>query len=56
MLLIEFIDIIEEYRDLSIEELNFRDLMQTKVAELLHIQKIYWKQRTSIKWITDRDI
>jgi hypothetical protein len=30
--------------------------MQTKVAELLHIQKIYWKQRASIKWITDGDI
>jgi hypothetical protein len=55
-LLIEFIDIIEEHRDLSIEEWNFRDLMQIKVAELLHIQKIYWKQRASIKWITDRDI
>jgi hypothetical protein len=55
-LLIEFIDIIEEHRDVSIEELNFRELMQTKVADLLHIQKIYWKQRTSIKWITDGDI
>jgi hypothetical protein len=55
-LLIEFIDIIEEHRDLSIEEWNFRDHMQTKVAELLHIQKIYWKQRASIKWITDGDI
>jgi hypothetical protein len=55
-LLIEFIDIIEEHRDLSIEEWNFRDLMQTKVAELLHIQKIYWKQRASIKWITEGDI
>jgi hypothetical protein len=51
-LLIEFIDIIEEHRDLSIEEWNFRELMQIKVAELLHIQKIYWKQRASIKWIT----
>jgi hypothetical protein len=38
-LLIEFIDIIEEHRDLSIEEWNFRDLTQTKVVELLHIQK-----------------
>jgi hypothetical protein len=55
-LLIEFIDIIEEHRDLSIEEWNFRDLMQIKVAELLHMQKIYWKQRTSIKWITSGDI
>jgi hypothetical protein len=30
--------------------------MQIKVAELLHIQKIYWKQRASIKWITSGDI
>jgi hypothetical protein len=55
-LLIEFIDIIEEHRDLSIEEWNFRELMQTKTADLLQIQKIYWKQRASIKWITDGDI
>jgi hypothetical protein len=55
-LLIEFIDNIEEHRDLSIEEWNFRDIMQQKVAELLNIQKIYWKQRASIKWITDGDI
>jgi hypothetical protein len=40
-LLIEFIDNIEEHRDLSIEEWNFRDIMQQKVAELLNIQKIY---------------
>jgi hypothetical protein len=55
-LLIEFIDIIEEHRDLSIEEWNFRELMQTKIADLLQIQKIYWKQRASIKWVTDGDI
>jgi hypothetical protein len=55
-LLIEFIDNIEEHRDLSIEEWNFKDIMQQKVAELLNIQKIYWKQRTSIKWITEGDI
>jgi hypothetical protein len=55
-LLIEFIGIIEEHRDLSIEELNFWELMQTKIADLLQIQKIYWKQRASIKWITNGDI
>jgi hypothetical protein len=55
-LLIEFIDIIEEHRDLSIEEWNFRELLQTKIAGLLQIQKIYWKQRASIKWVTDGDI
>ena len=40
-LLIEFTDIIKEHRDLSIEEWNFRELMQTKVVDLLHIQKTY---------------
>jgi hypothetical protein len=54
--LIEFIDIIEEHRDLSIEEWNFRELLQTKNADMLQIQKIYWKQRASIKWVTDGDI
>ena len=38
-LLIEFLDNIEEHRDLSLEEWNFRELMQIKVADLLHIQK-----------------
>jgi hypothetical protein len=52
-LLIEFIDIIEEHRDLSIEEWNLRELLQTKNADLLQIQKIYLKQRASIKWVTD---
>lgn len=55
-LLIEFLDNIEEHRDLSLEEWNFRELMQIKVADLLHIQNIYWKQRASIKWITSGDI
>jgi hypothetical protein len=55
-LLIEFLENIEEHRDLSLEEWNFRELMQIKVADLLHIQNIYWKQRASIKWITSGDI
>jgi hypothetical protein len=55
-LLIEFIDIIEEHRDLSIEEWNFRELMQTKIVDLLQIQKIYWKQWASIKWVIGGDI
>jgi hypothetical protein len=55
-LIIEFIDIIEEHRDLLIEEWNFRELLQHKAAELLQFQKIYWKQQASIKWVTDGDI
>jgi hypothetical protein len=55
-LLIEFVDNMEEHRDLSIEEWNFRDILQQKVADLLNIQKICWKQRAAIKWVTDGDI
>jgi hypothetical protein len=55
-LLIEFIDIIEEHYDLLIEEWNFWELLQTKNADLLQIQKIYWKQRASIEWVTEGDI
>jgi hypothetical protein len=54
-LLIEFVDNMEEHQDLSIEEWNFRDILQQKVAGLLNIQKIYWKQRATIKWVTDGD-
>jgi hypothetical protein len=55
-LLIELIDIMEEHWDLSIEEWNFRGILQQKVAELLNIQKIYWKQRAAIRWVSDGDI
>jgi hypothetical protein len=55
-LLIELIDIMEEHRDLSVEEWNFREILQQKVAELLNIQKIYWKQRAAIRWATEGDI
>jgi hypothetical protein len=55
-LLIELIDNMEEHRDLSIEEWNFREILQQKVADLLNIQKIYWKQRAAIRWVTDGDI
>jgi hypothetical protein len=47
---------MEEHRDLSIEEWNFREILQQKVADLLNIQKIYWKQRAAIRWVTDGDI
>eukprot|EP00267_Zea_mays_P046159 XP_020398507.1 uncharacterized protein LOC109941711 [Zea mays] len=55
-LLIELIDNMEEHRDLSIEEWNFREILQQKVADLLNIQKIYWKQLAAIRWVTDGDI
>lgn len=50
-LLIAFFDVIEEHRDLTVEEWNFRDTIKDKLASLLHGRKIYWKQRSTIKWV-----
>lgn len=55
-LLIALLDVIEEFRDLSIEEWNFREILQTYLRTLLHRQKIYWKQRCNIKWVKFGDI
>lgn len=40
---LSFIDLIEEWRDLSIEEWNCREILNDKLSQLLHQQKIYWK-------------
>ena len=39
------LEIIEELRDLSIEEWNFKSILEKKLLDLLHQQKIYWEQR-----------
>jgi hypothetical protein len=54
-LLIQFLDIIEEHRDLEIQEWNFRAILQQHLNTLLDWQRIYWKQRGSIKWVTSGD-
>jgi hypothetical protein len=36
--------ILEEYRDLTVHEWNFRIVLQDKYSSLLHQQQIYWKQ------------
>jgi hypothetical protein len=45
------LDVLEEFRDLSVIEWNFRHLLQEKLANLLRQQQIYWKQRGSVKWV-----
>jgi hypothetical protein len=47
--------LIEECRDLEIQEWNFRDTLQTQLSTLLEWQRIYYRQRGSIKWITKGD-
>jgi hypothetical protein len=44
-LVIQFIDLLEEHRDMEIQEWNFRDLLQTHLINLLNCQRTYWKQR-----------
>jgi hypothetical protein len=49
--IILFLDIMEEFRDLTVEEWNFRTIISQHLQDLLHQQKIYWKQRGTIKWV-----
>jgi hypothetical protein len=51
-LILTFINFLEEFRDLSLVEWNFRKLLETKLISLLRQQKAYWKQRGTIKWVT----
>jgi hypothetical protein len=49
--IILFLDIMEEFRDLTVEEWNFRTIISQQLQDLLHQQKIYWKQRDTVKWV-----
>jgi hypothetical protein len=51
-MVLNFLDTIEEHRDLSLEEWNFRATVQDNLNGLLEQQRIYWKQRGRIKWAT----
>jgi hypothetical protein len=47
-----FLQIIEEFKDLSIHEWNFKQILDSKLQSLLKQHKIYWKQRGQIKWVS----
>jgi hypothetical protein len=47
-----FLDSLEKFRDLALEEWNFRKLVQENLGKLLDQQREYWKQRGKIKWAT----
>jgi hypothetical protein len=51
-LLLGFLDRMEEFRDLTLEEWNFRQIVQENLAILLDVQRVYWRQRGTIKWAT----
>lgn len=50
-IVISFLDAVEEWRDLELHELNFRDILNQELIDLLNQQMIYWKQRGNIKWV-----
>jgi hypothetical protein len=51
-MVIQFLDFIEEHRDLTIQEWNFKDILVKHLQDLLSKQRTYWKQRGHIKWAT----
>jgi hypothetical protein len=48
---IDFLDVMEEMRNLLVEENCLRNFLNSHVLTLLKNQKIYWKQRGKIKWV-----
>ena len=48
-------NMLEEFRDLSLPEWNFRALLEEQLIQLFKQQRIYWKQRGTIKWVTKGD-
>jgi hypothetical protein len=51
-LMVQFFDTLEEFRDLSVEEWDSRDLIRNNLLLLLEQQRVYWQQRGSLKWVT----
>jgi hypothetical protein len=42
-MVIGFLDTLEEFRDLSLEDWNFRPIVQDNLARLHEQQRVYWK-------------
>jgi hypothetical protein len=51
-LVLNFLNFLEEFRDLSLIEWNFQSILEQHLITLLRQQKTYWKQRGQIKWVT----
>jgi hypothetical protein len=51
-LVIQLLYFIEESRDLTVQEWNFKEILIHHLHDLLSKQRTYWKQRGQIKWVT----
>ena len=47
---INLLEVINEHRDLSLDEWNFKIILEKHLLKLLENQRIYSRQRESIKW------
>ena len=45
------LDALEEFRPLSISEWNGRNFLKEHLLQLLDLQRIYWQQRATIRWV-----
>ncbi|KAG2557586.1 hypothetical protein PVAP13_8NG239509 [Panicum virgatum] len=54
-LILSFMGFLEEFRDLFMQEWNFRSILQDRLIHLLKQQRTYWKQRGNIRWVTTGD-
>lgn len=54
-LILSFLEILEECRDLSVAEWNFKDILIDKLVSLLKQQRLYWKQRGTVRWVKSGD-
>ncbi|XP_066360901.1 uncharacterized protein [Miscanthus floridulus] len=53
--LIYLFETMELLRDLSIQEWNFRNILDDRLVSLLRMQKAYWKQRSKVAWVREGD-
>ena len=50
-LVLWLLHMLEMHRHLTIVESNFKHVLQDKLLSHLRQQRIYWKQRGTIKWV-----
>ena len=48
---ISFLDSLENFTDLTLTEWNGREFLKQHLLKLLELQKIYWQQRATIRWV-----
>jgi CRISPR/Cas system-associated endonuclease Cas1 len=53
--ILSLLEIIEESRDLTVAEWNFKEELNAKLNQLLEQQRTYWKQRGKVRWVKDGD-